>query len=238
MTTGAPTDRPPLRVLLVDDEALVRDGLQLILERAGGFTVVGQAADGEEAVRVAAIARPDIALVDVRMPGVDGIRATAGLVALPDPPQVVVLTTFGLDDHVFDALEAGAVGFLLKETPPRQLEEALHTVAAGGSVLSPSVTRAVVRRLADGDHERRRDAADRVAELTDRERDVLVLLAEGGSNADIAAHINLSTATVKTHVSHLLLKLGTTNRVQAAMLAHRAGLLDSDPPPTDEVDGH
>lgn len=216
-----------LRVLLVDDEALVRDGLQLILERAGGFTIVGQAGDGAEAVQVAEAASPDIALVDVRMPRVDGIEATARLVALPRAPQVIVLTTFGLDDYVFAALEAGAVGFLLKDTPPRELVEAIRTVADGGSVLSPSVTRAVVGRFAGPGPGRGRDAAvERVAALSAREREVLVLVAEGGSNAEIATGLHVSEATVKTHVSRLLVKLGITNRVQAAILAHRAGLLD------------
>lgn len=230
------TTLPSLRVLLVDDEVLVRDGLQLILERAGGFTIVGHAADGEEAVRVATTARPDLALVDVRMPRVDGIEATARLIALPHPPQVVVLTTFGLDDYVFAALEAGAVGFLLKETPPRQLVDALHTVAAGGSVLSPSVTRAVIQRLPDRRRDRRReDAVARVAPLTDREREVLALLGEGVSNGDIAARMHVSEATVKTHVSRLLVKLGLANRVQAAILAHHAGLLDD---PVDDATGH
>jgi len=223
----ATADARALRVVLVDDEALVRGGLRLILERAGGFDVVGEAGDGDEAVRVAAAARPDIALVDVRMPRVDGIAATGRLVALPEPPQVVVLTTFGLDDYVFAALEAGAVGFLLKETPPLQLVDALRTVAAGGSVLSPTVTRAVISRLPRRDRDRHRDEArTRVSGVTAREREVLVLLGEGASNGDIAGRIHVSEATVKTHVSRLLIKLGLSNRVQAAILAHRAGLLD------------
>lgn len=225
--TETGVDEPRLRVLLVDDEALVRDGLQLILERVGGFTVVGHAGDGAEAVRVAAAARPDVALVDVRMPRVDGIAATRDLVALDQAPQVVVLTTFGLDEYVFAALEAGAVGFLLKDTPPRELAAALRTVAEGGSVLSPSVTRAVVSRFASGTPGR--DGADdqsRVDKLTGREREVLVQVAQGSSNAEIAHHLYLSEATVKTHVSRLLVKLGLANRVQAAILAYRTGLLD------------
>jgi len=217
-----------LRVLLVDDEALVRDGLQLILERVGGFTVVGHAADGAQAVQVAATARPDVALVDVRMPRVDGIAATRELVALDPAPQVVVLTTFGLDEYVFAALEAGAVGFLLKDTPPLDLAAALRTVAAGGSVLSPSVTRAVVERFATRLPSAAGDDGDRARldRLTEREREVLVLVAHGSANAEIAKRLYLSEATVKTHVSRLLIKLGLANRVQAAILAYRTGLLD------------
>lgn len=219
---------PLLRVLLVDDEALVRDGLQLILERVGGFTVVGHATDGVEAVQVAAAARPDVALVDVRMPRVDGIAATRELLALDPAPQVVVLTTFGLDEYVFAALEAGAVGFLLKDTPPFDLAAAIRTVADGGSVLSPSVTRAVVERFATRlpPVAGRDDGRARLDRLTEREREVLVLVAEGSANVEIAKRLYLSEATVKTHVSRLLVKLGLANRVQAAVLAYRAGLLD------------
>jgi DNA-binding NarL/FixJ family response regulator len=229
-TNAHPADRPGqplLRVLLVDDEALVRDGLQLILERVGGFTVVGHAADGAQAVRAAEAARPDVVLVDVRMPRVDGIAATRELVALDPAPQVIVLTTFGLDEYVFAALEAGAAGFLLKDTPPRDLATAIRTVANGASVLSPSVTRAVVDRFArqptPGQHNH---PIENIDQLTDRERDVLVAVASGSSNADIAKHLHLSEATVKTHISRLLAKLGLANRVQAAILAYRAGLLD------------
>jgi DNA-binding NarL/FixJ family response regulator len=214
------------RVLLVDDDALVRAGLRMILSSADDLEVVGEAGDGGEAVQAVQAHRPDVVLMDVRMPRVDGLTATARVTALPDPPRVVVLTTFGLDDYVLRALEAGAVGFLLKDTPPRELIEAVRVVAAGDAMLSPAVTRALVDHVAaSGGTGRRSAALARIEALTEREREVLVAVGQGFSNAEIGRELFLSEATVKTHVSRVLLKLGCANRVQAAILAHDAGLL-------------
>ncbi len=219
---------PTVRVLLVDDDPLVRAGLRMILSSADDLEVVGEAGDGAEAGTAVRAHRPDVVLMDIRMPGVDGLTATAALTALPDPPKVVVLTTFGLDDYVFRALEAGAAGFLLKDTPPRDLIAAVRVVAAGEAMLSPSVTRTLIGHIAGAGEGGRRAAAEaRLAPLTDREREVLVAVGRGLSNAEIGRELYLSEATVKTHVSRLLLKLGSANRVQIAILAHDAGLLDT-----------
>ena len=210
----------------MDDDALVRAGLRMILSRADDLEVVGEAGDGAEAVDAVRRHRPDVVLMDVRMPRLDGLAATARVTALPEPPKVVVLTTFGLDDYVLRALEAGAVGFLLKDTPPRELIQAVRVVAAGDAMLSPTVTRALVDHVAaSGGTARRAAALARLDALTDREREVLVAVGQGLSNADIGRELFLSEATVKTHVSRVLLKLGCANRVQAAILAHDAGLL-------------
>ena len=214
-------------MLLVDDDALVRAGLRMILSSADDLEVVGEAGDGSEAVDAVRAHRPDVVLMDIRMPGVDGLAATARVTALRDAPKVVVLTTFGLDDYVFRALEAGASGFLLKDTPPRELIAAVRVVAAGDAMLSPSVTRTLIGHVAGAGDGGRRDAAvARLAALTDREREVLVAVGRGLSNAEIGRALFLSEATVKTHVSRLLLKLDCTNRVQVAILAHDAGLLE------------
>ena len=220
-------DAAPVRVLLVDDDALVRAGLSMILGSAPDLLVVGEAADGADAVAAVRAHRPDVVLMDVRMPRVDGLAATAAVTALERPPRVVVLTTFGLDEYVFRALEAGASGFLLKDTPPRDLVDAVRVVARGDAMLSPSVTRALVERFAATSGGGRRAAAlQRLAPLTDREREVLVAVGQGLSNAEVGKTLFMSEATVKTHVSRLLLKLGCANRVQVAILAHDAGLLD------------
>ncbi len=216
-----------VRVLLVDDDPLVRAGLRMILSSADDLEVVGEAGDGSEAVEAVRAHRPDVVLMDIRMPGVDGLAATSAVTRLPDPPQVVVLTTFGLDEYVFRALEAGAAGFLLKDTPPRDLVAAVRVVAAGEAMLSPSVTRTLIGHVAGaGESGRRATAQARLAPLTEREREVLVAVGRGLSNAEIGRALFLSEATVKTHVSRLLLKLGCTNRVQVAILAHDAGLLE------------
>ena len=219
---------PGVRVLLVDDDPLVRAGLRMILSSADDLEVVGEAGDGAEAVGAVRTHRPDVVLMDIRMPGTDGLTATAAVTALPEPPKVVVLTTFGVDDYVFRALEAGAAGFLLKDTPPRDLIAAVRVVAAGDAMLSPSVTRTLIGHVAGAGETGRRNAARaRLAPLTDREREVLVAVGRGLSNAEIGRELYLSEATVKTHVSRLLLKLGCANRVQVAILAHDAGLLDA-----------
>jgi DNA-binding NarL/FixJ family response regulator len=220
------------RVLLVDDDPLVRAGLRMILEASDDLEVVGEADDGADAVRAVLRHRPHVVLMDIRMPRVDGLAATRELRALPDPPAVIVLTTFDLDDHVFRALEAGAAGFLLKDTPPLDLLQGVRVVAAGDSMLSPSVTRRLIDHVADDARsERRRRARRLVDELTARERDVLAQLARGSSNADIGRALFLSEATVKAHVSRLLLKVGATNRVQLAITALDAGLRDEPFPP-------
>jgi len=214
-------------VLLVDDEALVRAGLRMILETADDVTVVGEAEDGQSAIDAVGRDRPDVVLMDIRMPRLDGLAATTAIRARPQPPAVVVLTTFDGDDEVFRALEAGATGFLLKDTPPVELLRAVRLAAAGDSMLSPTVTRRVITRFTAEDRSnRRRQALDRLRDLTEREREVLVEIGRGHANADIAKSLFMSEATVKTHVSHLFEKLSVTNRVQLAIAAFRAGLVD------------
>jgi DNA-binding NarL/FixJ family response regulator len=216
-----------VRVLLVDDEELVRFGLRTVLEAAGGFEVVGEAGDGAAGVRAAEQLRPDVVLVDIRMPVLDGLAATERILALPDPPQVAVLTTFHVDEYVHAALAAGAAGFLLKDTPPREIAAAVRAVADGTATLSPAVTATLIRDYVDRRAAPRRAAAlERVGTLSDREREVLRLLASGDSNADLARQLFVSEATVKTYVSRLLAKLDLANRTQAAILAHEAGLLE------------
>jgi DNA-binding NarL/FixJ family response regulator len=216
-----------IRVLLVDDEALVRGGLRMILESADDLEVVGEAGDGSEAVEAVQRHRPDVVLMDVRMPGLDGLSAAGQVLQLADPPRVVMLTTFGLDSYVFAALEAGASGFLLKDTPPRDLIAAVRVVAAGEAMLSPAVTRRLIGHFADGRGTSRRDAAvERIGTLTERETEVLVAVGRGLSNAEIGRALFLSEATVKAHVSRVLTKLDAANRVQVAIVAHEAGLLD------------
>jgi DNA-binding NarL/FixJ family response regulator len=213
-----------IRVLLVDDEQLVRAGLRMILEASGDLEVVAEAADGADAVEQVRRHRPDVVLMDVRMPGMDGLAATERIASLPDAPKVVVLTTFELDEYVHRALEAGAVGFLLKDTPPHDLVQAVRTVADGNAMLSPAVTRRLIAAFASGGA-RAGAARQRLAVLTDREREVVVAVAQGLSNAEIGKQLFMSEATVKAHVSRALAKLGISNRVQAAVLAHDAGLL-------------
>jgi DNA-binding NarL/FixJ family response regulator len=215
------------RVLLVDDEALVRAGLRMILEAAGDIDVVGEATDGADAVEAVRRSRPDVVLMDIRMPRLDGLAATQAVRALDDPPPVVILTTFDLDDYVFRALQAGAAGFLLKDTPPLELVNAVRVVASGDSMLSPSVTRRLIAHFAeDGRAQRQQAARDRLDRLTEREAEVLAAVGRGLSNAEIGGELFMSEATVKAHVSRLLVKLDQANRVQLAILAHDAGLTD------------
>jgi DNA-binding NarL/FixJ family response regulator len=216
-----------ISVLLVDDEALVRVGLRMILETADDLTVVGDADDGHAAIDAVDRYRPDVVLMDIRMPRLDGLAATAAIRARPHPPAVVVLTTFDTDDDVFRALDAGAIGFLLKDTPPAELLRAIRLAAAGDAMLSPSVTRQVIHRFTAEDRtQRRREALARLDPLTEREREVLVQIGLGHANAEIATNLYMGEATVKTHVSHLFDKLCVTNRVQLAIAAFRAGLVD------------
>lgn len=230
-TADPPTDRP-LRVLLVDDQAMLRTGFAMILSVEDDIEVVGQAGNGREAIEQVRALRPDVVLMDVQMPVMDGIAATAELVAA-DLTKVIILTTFDRDDYLFDALHAGASGFLLKNSEPEVLVEAVRAVGHGHALLSPQVTRRVIEQLnAAGEHgipvgQPSQDAAPLVAQLTEREREVLVLLADGLSNAEIAAELFVGEATVKTHVSNVLAKLALRDRVQAVVFAHRAGLARS-----------
>ena len=208
-----------IRVLLVDDEELVRSGLRLILSTEPDLEVVAEAADGELALAMAELHRPDVVMLDIRMPGLDGIEVARRLAASGSPARVVVLTTFDNDDYVYGALRAGASGFLLKDAPATQLVAAIRAAAVGDAVLAPSVTRRVVDELG------RRQAPvaiQRLDVLTDRERDVLTLMAEGCSNAEIGDRLFITEGTVKTHVARILVKLGVRDRLQAVVLAYRA----------------
>jgi DNA-binding NarL/FixJ family response regulator len=214
----------PVRVLLVDDDDLMRAGLTAVLSSDEAIDVVGEAPDGRAAVERAIALRPDVVLMDVRMPGLDGIAATRELLAVSPDVKVVVLTTFEQDDYIFGALSAGASGFLLKRTRPEELIAAIHTVAAGDSLLSPSVTRTVIQRLA-GHPAPDATAEARLEELTARERDVLELIARGLANGEIAAALVIEESTVKTHVRHILRKLRLRDRVQAVIFAYESGLI-------------
>jgi DNA-binding NarL/FixJ family response regulator len=214
----------PVRVLLVDDDDLMRAGLTAMLSSDETIDVVGEAPDGRAAVERAIELRPDVVLMDVRMPGLDGIAATRELLSVSPDVKVVVLTTFEQDDYIFGALSAGASGFLLKRTRPEELIAAIHTVAAGDSLLSPSVTRTVIQRLA-GQPAPDAGAEARLDELTARERDVLELIARGLSNGEIAATLVIEESTVKTHVRHILRKLRLRDRVQAVIFGYESGLI-------------
>jgi len=213
-----------IRVLLVDDDALVRAGLRMILSSAEDLDLVGEVDDGARAVSAVREHRPDVVLMDIRMPEMDGITATAALRRLDAPPQVIVLTTFQADEQVLSALRVGASGFLLKDTPPAEILNAVRLVAAGDAMLSPSVTRTLLSHFGDTEAtERRRAAAQRLATLTDREREVALAVGSGASNAEVAASLFMSEATVKAHVSRLFTKLDVTNRVHIAIVVHDAG---------------
>ena len=216
-------------VVIVDDDALVRVGLVMMMGGAPDVRVLAEAEDGGQVEGLVREHSPDVVLMDIRMPTVDGLTATERLRAVPDAPEVLVLTTFDADEHVLRALRAGAAGFLLKDTPPEEIVESVRRVARGIPVLSPAVTRRLIHRVAHGDHSERADRARRrLALLNARETDVAVAVGEGRSNADIAARLFLSVPTVKTHVSSVLTKLKLNNRVQIALLVHEAELLDSD----------
>jgi DNA-binding NarL/FixJ family response regulator len=215
-----------IRVLVVDDQQMVRAGFRLILSAETGIEVVGEASDGDAAVRLAGQLRPDVVLMDIRMPGVDGLQATRRLLAAAPQgtTRVLILTTFDTEEYVFGALRAGASGFLLKNSPPEQLTEAIRVVASGDALLDPLVTRLVIDELA------RRPptpgaATEALTALTEREREVLLLVAQGLANAEIAARMYVSEATVKTHVSRVLMKLGLRDRVQAVIFAYENGLV-------------
>ncbi|MBT2364291.1 response regulator transcription factor [Streptomyces sp. ISL-10] len=221
-----------IRVIVVDDDPLVRAGLSFMLGGADDIEIVGEGADGSEVPGLVDRHRPDVVLMDIRMPVTDGLSATETLRARPDAPDVVVLTTFHADEQVLRALRAGAAGFVLKDTPPAEIVAAVRRVAAGDPVLSPAVTRQLMTHVADGGGAgtRRQAAARRLESLAEREREVAVAVGQGRSNAEIASTLYMSVPTVKTHVSRILAKLGLNNRVQIALLAHDAGLLDEDGP--------
>jgi DNA-binding NarL/FixJ family response regulator len=208
-------------VLLADDQSMVRAGFRMILESEPDIEVVGEAANGEQAAAATRRLQPDVVLMDIQMPGGDGLQATRRITECPEVvSRVVILTTFERDDYVFEALHAGASGFLLKNAPPEQLVDAVRVVAAGDALLAPSVTRRIIEQFA-----RRPVEADVRARVTQREREVLVMLARGKSNSELAAELFVTEGTVKTHVSSLLAKLGLRDRVQAVVLAYESGLV-------------
>lgn len=230
-----------IRVVLVDDQPLLREGIATILDAQPGISVVGQAASGAEALELLGSTTADVVCMDVEMPGMNGLEATRQLVAAGDGPQVLILTTFGRDDYLVEALDAGASGFILKTTRPEQLADAIRSVAAGDALLSPEVTRSVIERAVAGGQlpdttavpEQGQGAGPAasptaVTDLTDREREVLALVARGLSNDEIAAELVIGRATVKTHVSNVLMKLDLRDRVQAVAFAYRNGLAGSD----------
>jgi DNA-binding NarL/FixJ family response regulator len=215
-----------VRVLIVDDQSLVRAGFRMILESEEDVEVVGEAADGAEAIAAAEELSPDVILMDVRMPNVDGLEATRRLLEGKDEgPRVLILTTFDLDEYVYEALKVGASGFLLKDTPPEQLVEAIHVVANGDALLSPVITRRVIEEFVRRPPDSLRKPADTLQELTPRELEILRFVARGLSNAEIAKEAFVSETTVKTHVAHILLKLRLRDRVQAVVFAYENGVV-------------
>jgi DNA-binding NarL/FixJ family response regulator len=216
----------PIRVLIADDDALVRAGLALILGGSAAITVVGEAPNGQDAVAAVRSGGIDVVLMDIRMPVLDGIEATAAVLALPDPPKVIVLTTFDADEYVVRALAAGANGFLLKDTPPAEIVAAIGKVVDGDPMLSPTITQRLIQQVTDAAPGDSFGAAQsRVACLTERELEVAIAVGGGSSNAEIAVDLHMSVATVKAHISHIFTKLDVTNRVQVAIAMHDAGLL-------------
>jgi DNA-binding NarL/FixJ family response regulator len=215
-----------IRVLLADDQTLVRSGFRVLLERTEGIEVVGEAPDGAEAVAGVRAKRPDVVLMDIRMPGMDGLAATRQIAADPElgNVRVIMLTTFDLDEYVFEALRAGAAGFLLKDVEPGDLRDAVRVEAAGEALLSPSITRRLIAEFVS-QPARGRHVPPELADLTDREREVMVLIAEGLTNDEIAERLVISPATAKTHVSRILLKLGARDRAQLVVLAYESGLV-------------
>ena len=211
-------------VVIADDQALVRAGFRRILESDDRVAVVGEAADGIEAVQLARHVRPEVVLMDIQMPRLDGIAATRELLAGEAPPRVLILTTFRLDEYVYEALRAGASGFMLKDAPPERLLDAVHLVAGGDALLDPSVTRSVIEAF--GQRGNSAELARKLDELTAREQEVLALMARGQSNAEIADALVIGLGTARTHVAHVLLKLGIRDRVQAVIYAYESGFVE------------
>ncbi len=215
-----------IRVFLVDDQVLVRAGFRMVVNSQEDMTVVGEAGDGGEAIEKLTVTRADVVLMDVRMPRMDGVEATRHVRTLPDPtPRVVVLTTFDLDEYVFSAIKAGASGFLLKDAPPENLLSAIRSVHSGDSVVAPSTTRRLLERFSPFLPDQQPAVDDRIGSLTEREREVLLEVARGLSNSEIAAKLYLSEATVKTHVGRILAKLSLRDRVQLVVFAYETGLV-------------
>jgi DNA-binding NarL/FixJ family response regulator len=215
-----------IRVLIADDQALVRGGFRLILEAQKDIQVVGEAADGREALALARELEPDVVLMDIRMPELDGLEATRRLVADGDAPRVLMLTTFGEDEYVYDGMKSGASGFLLKDIRPEQLAEAVRVAAAGDALLAPAITRRLIEEFVRRPPPGSGPPAE-LSQLTDRELEVLKLIARGLSNAEIASTLFLSEATIKTHITHVLAKLKLRDRVQAVVLAYESGLIQA-----------
>ena len=217
-----------IRILLVDDQALVRAGFRMILDAEPGMEVVGEASDGRGAVDQVRKLRPDVVLMDIRMPELDGLEATRQILAgapREDGPKILMLTTFDLDEYVYEALRAGASGFLLKDTPPEQLVSAIYVIAQGEALLSPSITRRVISEFVKGRGPKQQAQFPRLQDLTARELEVMKAIARGLSNAEIAKELFVSETTVKTHVARILMKLGLRDRVQAVVLAYEAGVV-------------
>jgi DNA-binding NarL/FixJ family response regulator len=224
-----------IRVLLVDDQALVRAGFRMILDAEDDLDVVGEATDGREAIDKVRELRPDVVLMDIRMPELDGLEASRRIIdgQGDDAPRILMLTTFDLDEYVYEALRAGASGFLLKDTPPEQLVAAIHVVAEGEALLAPSITRRVISEFVKGTGPRPAAQFPRLAELTARELEVLKAIARGLSNAEIARELYVSETTVKTHVARILMKLRLRDRVQVVVLAYEAGVVQPGEQPGD-----
>ena len=215
----------PVRIVVADDQQVVRDGFAALLQTQPDFTVVGTASDGDEAVRICRRLHPDVVLMDVRMPGTDGIEATTRLAADPRAPRILILTTFDLDEYVYDALRAGASGFLLKDVTAERLFDAVRILAAGDALLAPNVTRRLISEFARQRPRTATSSIPQLTELTPRETEVLRLIAEGLSNPEIAARLVVTEETVKTHVSRILRKLGLRDRTQAVVTAYETGLV-------------
>ncbi|MFF2326666.1 MULTISPECIES: response regulator [unclassified Streptomyces] len=216
---------PAIRVLIVDDQMMVREGFSVLLNAMPGIEVVGEAVDGRQAVAQVAALRPDVVLMDIRMPELNGIEATREIVAADADAKVLVLTTFDLDEYVYQALRAGASGFLLKDASARQLADGVRVVASGEALLAPTVTKRLINEFSKLPQATRPPALARIGDLTERETEVLVLIAQGRSNAEIASHLVVAESTIKTHVSRILVKLGLRDRTQAAVFAYEARLV-------------